>query len=56
MAARIFSAVYEMFNEKLESIGEIRNPMHPGLTGLGKGTVYLERPVPVVRTEARIEG
>jgi hypothetical protein len=56
MAARLFSPVYEMFNEKLEPIGEIKNPVHPGITGLGKGTVYLERPIPALRMDARIEG
>ena len=56
MASRLFSTVYEMFNEKLESIGEIKHPVHPGLTGLGRGTVYLERPMPAPRTDARIEG
>ena len=56
MAARLFGSVYEMFNEKLESIGEIKNPVHPGLTGLGRGTVYLERPMPALRTNARIDG
>ena len=55
MAARLFSTVYEMFNDKLQSIGEIKQPVHPGLTGLGKGTVYLERPMPAAR-DARSEG
>ena len=55
-AARLFSMVYEMFNEKLESIGEVKKPVHPGLTGLGKGTVYLERPLPAPRMDARIDG
>ena len=49
MASRLSSTVYEMFNEKLELIGEIRQPVHPGLTGLGRGTVYLERPMPALR-------
>ena len=56
MAARLFSPVYEMFNEKLESIGEIKNPVHPGLTGLGRGTVYLARPIPTLRADARLDG
>jgi hypothetical protein len=49
MASRLFSTVYEMFNEKLEPIGEVRQPVHPGLTGLGRGTVYLERPMPALK-------
>ena len=53
MASRLFSTVYEMFNEKLESIGEVRQPVHPGLTGLGRGTVYLERRIPALQTEVR---
>jgi hypothetical protein len=56
MASRLFSTVYEMFNEKLEPIGEIKQPVHPGLTGLGRGTVYLERPIPALRMDVRIDG
>ena len=56
MAARLFSPVYEMFNEKLEPIGEIKNPVHPGATGLGRGTVYLERPMPALRGDTRMDG
>ena len=56
MAARLFSSVYEVFNEKLEPIGEIKNPVSPGLTGLGRGTVYMERPMPALRADARIDG
>lgn len=53
MASRLFSTVYEMFNEKLESIGAIRQPVQPGITGLGRGTVYLERPMPALKMEVR---
>ena len=56
MAARLFSTVYEMFNEKLESIGEVKQPVHPKLTGLGRGTVYLERPIPALRMDVRLDG
>lgn len=47
MASQLSSAVYEVFNEKAEPIGYIHEPIRPGLTGLGAGTVYLQRPLPL---------
>ena len=49
MASKLHSRVYEMINEKAESVGEIRQPLQPAMIGLGRGTVYLDRPMPVVR-------
>ena len=49
MASKLSSKVYEMINENAESLGEIRQPLQPAMIGFGRGTVYLERPMPAVR-------
>jgi hypothetical protein len=49
MAAKLSSMVYEMFNDKAEPVGEIRLPLNTAIIGLGRGTVYLDRPMPAVR-------
>jgi hypothetical protein len=53
MASKLFSRVYQMINENAESVGEIRQPLQPAMMGFGRGTVYLERPMPVVRLDDR---
>jgi hypothetical protein len=49
MASKLSSTVYELFNERAESVGEIHQPLEPGMVGFGRGTVYLERTIPPVR-------
>jgi hypothetical protein len=49
MASKLSSKVYEMINENAEPVGEIRQPLQAAMIGFGRGTVYLDRPMPVVR-------
>jgi hypothetical protein len=49
MASKLSSMVYEMFNDKAEPVGEIRLPVNTAMIGYGRGTVYLDRPMPAVR-------
>ena len=53
MASKLFSRVYEMINEHAEPVGEIRQPLQPAMFGFGRGTVYLDRPIPAVRLDDR---
>jgi len=53
MASRLTGSTYEIFNEKAEPIGEVRQPLSPGLIGIGRGTVYLERKIPGLDTGGR---
>ena len=46
LASRLSSQVFEIFNEKLEPVGEIVRPVSAKLLGSGEGTVYLVRPMP----------
>jgi hypothetical protein len=46
MASKVSARTYEMINENAESVGEIRQPLQPAMIGFGRGTVYLERPIP----------
>lgn len=54
MTSKLSSRVYELINENAESIGEIRQPLQPAMIGFGRGTVYLDRPMPVVRLDDRV--
>jgi hypothetical protein len=51
MASKFSRTVYELFNDQAESVGEIRNPLQPGMIGFGRGTVYLDRTMPMIRQE-----
>ena len=55
MASKLYSRVYELINEHAESVGEIRLPLQPAMIGFGRGTVYLDRPMPPVRLDDRVE-
>ena len=48
MASRLSSQVFEIYDERLQPIGEVTLPANPRLVGVGEGTVYLARPVPKV--------
>ena len=54
MASKLCSRVYELINENAEAVGEIRQPLQPAMIGFGRGTVYLDRPMPVVRLDDRV--
>ena len=55
MASKLFTRVYQMINDNSESVGEIRQPRQPAMLGFGRGTVYLDRPVPAVKPNDRGE-
>ena len=55
MASKLITRVYQMFNDNAESVGEIRQPLQPAMLGFGRGTVYLDRPGPVVKQDDRGE-
>jgi hypothetical protein len=54
MASKLHTRVYELINENAEAVGEIRQPLQPAMIGFGRGTVYLDRPMPMVRLDDRV--
>jgi hypothetical protein len=54
MASKLQRRVYELINEKAEAVGAIRQPLQPAMIGFGRGTVYLDRPMPVVRPDDQV--
>ena len=54
MASKLHTRVFEMINENAEAVGEIRQPRQPAMIGFGRGTVYLDRPMPMVRLDDRV--
>jgi hypothetical protein len=54
MASKLITRVYQMFNDNAESVGEIRQPLQPAMLGFGRGTVYLDRPMPAVKADDRV--
>ena len=54
MASKLHTRVFEMINENAEAVGEIRQPRQPAMIGFGRGTVYLDRPMPMVRQDDRV--
>jgi hypothetical protein len=48
-ASKLAGKVYDMINENAQWVGEIRQPLQPAMIGFGRGTVYLDRPMPALR-------
>jgi hypothetical protein len=49
MASKVSRRIFELINENAESVGEIRQPLQPAMIGFGRGTVYLDRTIPLVK-------